>query len=106
LNLEHRTLNIEPGTAGLGWEAGAYNLGNGEGYSVLEVIETAKKVTGIDTPTRICPRRPGDPAVLVASSNLAKSELGWKPEFPKLESIIESAWKWMKKHPEGYREEL
>jgi UDP-glucose 4-epimerase len=101
-NVERRTSNVEPRTAGLGWEAGAYNLGNGEGYSVLEVIETAKKVTGIDIPTRICPRRPGDPAVLVASSNKARTELGWKPEFPKLESIIESAWRWMREHPEGY----
>jgi UDP-glucose 4-epimerase len=81
-----------------------YNLGNGEGYSVLEVVETARKVTGIDIPTITSSRRPGDPAVLVASSSQAKSELGWKPEFPELESIIDSTWKWMKKNPAGYEE--
>lgn len=80
----------------------AYNLGNGEGYSVLEVIEAAKKVTGIDIPVKVCARRSGDPAVLVASSNLAKTELGWKPQFPELGSIIESAWIWMRKHINGY----
>jgi UDP-glucose 4-epimerase len=80
-----------------------YNLGNGEGYSVLEVMETARKVTGVDIPVVISSRRPGDPAVLVASSNRARTELGWKPEFPKLESIIESAWRWMREHPNGYR---
>lgn len=80
----------------------AYNLGNGEGYSVLEVVEIATKVTGKDIPVQICPRRPGDPAILVASSDQAKSELGWKPNFPELKSIIESAWKWMRKHPNGY----
>jgi len=79
-----------------------YNLGNGEGYSVLELVNVAKKVTGVDIPLRICPRRLGDPAVLVASSSLAKKELGWKPQFPELESIIESAWRWMRKHPNGY----
>jgi UDP-glucose 4-epimerase len=81
----------------------AYNLGNGEGYSVLEVIKTAKRVTGVDIPVKICARRPGDPEVLVASSNLAKTELSWKPQFPELGSIIESAWVWMRNHPEGYR---
>lgn len=81
----------------------AYNLGNGKGYSVLEVVETARRVTGARIPVAIYPRRPGDPAVLVASSDLAKSELGWQPEFPDIESIIESAWQWQKKHPHGYR---
>ena len=71
----------------------AYNLGNGEGYSVLEVVHAARKVTGADIPAKVCPRRSGDPAVLVASSNRAKSELGWKPQFPELETIIESAWR-------------
>jgi len=92
--------SLGAGDWGLG--ARAYNLGNGEGYSVLEVIETAKKVTGIDIPVKMGARRFGDPAVLVASSNLAKTELGWKPRFPELESIIESAWIWMREHPEGY----
>jgi UDP-glucose 4-epimerase len=81
----------------------AYNLGNGEGYSVLEVIETARKVTGVNIPVKASGRRPGDPAVLVASSHLAKTELGWTPRFSDLESIIESAWRWMKEHPYGYR---
>jgi UDP-glucose 4-epimerase len=79
-----------------------YNLGNGAGYSVLEVIETARDVTRIDIPVEVGARRPGDPAALVASSNLARTELGWKPEFRELESIIESAWKWMSEHPHGY----
>ncbi len=79
-----------------------YNLGNGEGYSVMEVIETVRKVTDTQIRTVIHSRRPGDPAILVASSMLAKSRLGWQPEFPDLESIIESAWQWQKKHPHGY----
>ncbi len=80
-----------------------YNLGNGEGYSVFEVVTTARKVTKTDIPITIYPRRSADPAVLVASSSRAKSELGWMPEFPDLESIIKSAWRWMKQHPNGYR---
>jgi UDP-glucose 4-epimerase len=82
----------------------AYNLGNGDGYSVLEVIEMAKKVTGVDIPVRVCARRPGDPAVLVASSSLAKTELDWKPQFSDLEGIINSTWVWMKNHKNGYNE--
>jgi UDP-glucose 4-epimerase len=80
----------------------AYNLGNGEGYSVLEVVEAARKATHAEIPVKISPRRAGDPAVLVASSRRAKEELGWRSKFPELEAIIESAWKWMKKHPKGY----
>ncbi|MCL0060403.1 UDP-glucose 4-epimerase GalE [Dehalococcoidia bacterium] len=79
-----------------------YNLGNGQGYSVLEVIEGGRKVTGVNISTKVHQRRPGDPAILVASSSRAKSELGWKPKFPELESIIESAWRWMRQHPNGY----
>ncbi len=79
-----------------------YNLGNGKGFSVLEVIETSKKVTGVDIPYRISDRRSGDPATLIASSDLAVKELGIKPEFPELETIIETAWKWKLKNPEGY----
>jgi len=82
----------------------AYNLGNGEGYSVLEVVEMTKKVTGVDIPTKVGGRRPGDPAVLVASSSRAKSELGWKPKFPELENIIGDAWNWMNQHPNGYEQ--
>jgi UDP-glucose 4-epimerase len=80
----------------------AYNLGNGEGYSVLEVVEAARKATHAEIPVKISPRRAGDPAVLVASSRRAKEELGWRSKFPELEAIIESAWKWMKQHPKGY----
>lgn len=80
-----------------------YNLGNGEGYSVLEVVNMAKKVTNIDIPVRISSRRSGDPAILVASADKAKTELGWSPKFKEIESIIESTWRWMKKHPNGYK---
>jgi UDP-glucose 4-epimerase len=80
-----------------------YNLGcGGEGYSVRDVIETARRVTGREIPVRMGPRRPGDPAVLIASSDKIKSELGWQPQFQDLGLIIESAWKWMRAHPEGY----
>jgi len=79
-----------------------YNLGNGKGYSVMEVIETARRVTGKQIRTVIHPRRLGDPAALVARSKLAKSRLGWQPEFPNVESIIDGAWQWQKEHPHGY----
>ena len=80
-----------------------YNLGcGGDGYSVREVIETARRVTGKEIPVRIGSRRPGDPAVLIASSNKIKSELGWQPQFQDLGLIVESAWKWMLAHPNGY----
>ena len=73
-----------------------YNLGcGGDGYSVRDVIETARGVTGKDIPVRMGPRRPGDPAVLIASSDKIKSELGWQPQFQDLGVIIESAWRWM-----------
>ncbi len=80
----------------------AYNLGNGRGFSVIEVIETAKSVTEVNIPVTVSHRRDGDPSVLVASSSQAELELGWKPEFPDLESIVESAWRWSKKYPNGY----
>ena len=80
-----------------------YNLGcGGDGYSVREVIDTARRVTGKDIPVRIGQRRPGDPAVLIASSDKIKSELGWQPQFQDLGLIVESAWKWMLAHPDGY----
>lgn len=80
-----------------------YNLGcGGDGYSVREVIETARRVTGKEIPVRMGPRRPGDPAVLIASSDKIKSELGWQPQFQDLGLIVESAWKWMRAHPDGY----
>jgi len=84
-----------------GLRAKAYNLGNGNGYSVLEVIETARRLTGADIHVKFCSRRAGDPGILVASSDLARTEMGWTPKF-ELEAIIESAWKWMLRHPGGY----
>ncbi|HYN26013.1 MAG TPA: UDP-glucose 4-epimerase GalE [Pyrinomonadaceae bacterium] len=80
-----------------------YNLGcGGEGYSVREVIETARDVTGKDIPMHMAARRAGDPAVLVASSEKIKRELGWTPQYQDLRVIIESAWRWMLAHPDGY----
>ncbi|MDF9409215.1 MAG: UDP-glucose 4-epimerase [Pelotomaculum sp. PtaB.Bin013] len=79
-----------------------YNLGNGNGYSVLEVIETAKAVTGSSIPVKYAARRAGDPAVLVAGSERIKDELGWRPAFPGLREIIETAWRWHSNHPGGY----
>jgi UDP-glucose 4-epimerase len=79
-----------------------YNLGNGEGYSVREVIDTARAVTGREIPAEMGDRRPGDPATLIASSDKIRDELGWTPQYPELETIIESAWAWHQKHPHGY----
>jgi len=79
-----------------------YNLGTGEGYSVLEVIDAARRITRDEISVRDCPRRRGDPAVLVASSKRARQELGWQPKFQDLDSIIRSAWNWMSTHPNGY----
>lgn len=81
-----------------------FNLGNGNGYSVKEVIEAARKVTGHPIPSEVKERREGDPAILIASSDKAKSLLGWKPEFDSLEKIISDAWKWHKNNPNGYLE--
>jgi UDP-glucose 4-epimerase len=81
-----------------------YNLGcGGDGYTVRQVIDAAREVTGRDIPVRVGARRAGDPAVLVASSEKIQSELGWSPRFQNLRAIIESAWKWMQTHPEGYK---
>ena len=80
-----------------------YNLGcGGDGYSVRDVIDTARRVTGKEIPVRMGPRRAGDPAVLIASSDKIKKDLGWQPQFQDLGLIIESAWKWMLSHPAGY----
>jgi len=80
-----------------------YNLGcGGSGYSVNQVLEMARAVTGKQIPTRVVSRRASDPAVLIASSEKIKRELGWKPEFQDLRVIIESAWRWMQSHPDGY----
>jgi len=79
-----------------------YNLGNGNGYSVREVIETARRVTGHPIPAEDAPRRPGDPPDLVASSARIGEQLGWTPEYPDLETIIETAWRWHQANPQGY----
>jgi UDP-glucose 4-epimerase len=79
-----------------------YNLGNGKGYSVREVIETARQVTGHSIPAEETPRRPGDSPRLVASSEKIRQELGWEPETPELKDIIASAWEWHQSHPNGY----
>jgi UDP-glucose 4-epimerase len=80
----------------------SYNLGTGGGASVREVIDTCRKVTGRKVQVVEKPRRPGDPARLVAASDKIKRELGWQPQFQSLERIIESAWKWHQKFPRGY----
>lgn len=79
-----------------------YNLGNGNGYSVREVIETARIVTGHPLPVIESPPRKGDPARLVASSTRIRRELGWQPEYPDLKDIVASAWEWHRRHPHGY----
>ena len=81
---------------------GFYNLGNGDGSSVRQVIETCEKVTGKRIPVVEKPRRPGDPPRLVASAEKAIGELGWKPKFPKLHDIVATAWAWHQKNPMGY----
>ena len=81
---------------------GEYNLGNGNGYSVREVIEIARKITGKPIDTEVDKRRIGDPAVLIGSSEKAIKELGWRPQFSDPDIIIEGAWKWHKNHPKGY----
>ncbi|HSB89121.1 MAG TPA: UDP-glucose 4-epimerase GalE [Anaerolineales bacterium] len=79
-----------------------YNLGSGVGYSVRQVIEAARHVTGHAIPAEEAPRRPGDPARLVASSDRIRRELGWQPAHPRLEDILASAWEWHRNHPAGY----
>jgi UDP-glucose 4-epimerase len=79
-----------------------YNLGNGTGYSVRDVVETARAVTGHPIPAERSPRRPGDAARLIASSEKIRKELGWSPSTPSLRKIIDSAWEWHRSHPRGY----
>ncbi len=81
-----------------------YNLGNGQGYTVREVIETARRVTGHPIPAVDGPRRPGDPPELVAGSDKIRRELGWAPRFPDLHDIVRSAWDWHRTHPQGYED--
>ena len=82
-----------------------YNLGNGQGYSNREVIETARRITNKPINVSEAPRRPGDPAILVAASDRIKDELGWKPKYPKLDEIISTAWNWHRHHPNGFQED-
>jgi len=89
-------LGLAPGRSGF------YNLGNGDGCSVREVISTCESVTGKVIPAAEKPRRPGDPPKLVASAEKAIRELGWKPRFPKLADIVAAAWAWHQSHPTGY----
>lgn len=79
-----------------------YNLGNGNGFSVKEVIDTVEKVVGSPVKKQVVERRPGDPASLVASSEKIQKELGWKPKYDTLDSIVASAWKWHSTHPDGF----
>ncbi len=81
-----------------------YNLGNGQGYTVREVIETARQVTGHPIPAVDGPRRPGDPPELVAGSDRLRQELGWQPRYPDLHDIVQSAWNWHRAHPKGYQD--
>ena len=83
-------------------ESGHYNLGTGNGLSVKEIINAAEEVTGLKVKYDICPRRPGDPARLIACSDRARTMLKWQPKYESAHDIIESAWKWQLKHPEGY----
>jgi UDP-glucose 4-epimerase len=89
-------LGLQPGKSGF------FNLGNGDGYSVKEVIETCEKVTGKKITVIEKPRRAGDPPRLIAAANKAHTELGWKPQYPKLEDIVKTAWAWHLKNPTGY----
>lgn len=88
-----------------GGESSIFNLGSSQGFSVKEIIETAKKITKRDIPAKVGERRPGDPAVLIASSQKAKKILGWNPTRTSIERIIEDAWRWHSKHPNGYETE-
>ena len=85
-----------------GNESNAFNLGSSTGFSNLQILEAARKVTGKEIPAEMAPRRAGDPAQLVASSEKAKTVLGWKPQFDNIDKIIETAWAWHSTHPNGY----
>ncbi len=81
---------------------GAYNLGNGDGYSVKQVVDVAREITGHEIPSVVAPRRPGDPARLIAAAHKARRELGWNPKYPDLRTIMQHAWNWHCQHPQGY----
>ncbi len=89
---------VEPGTMKV------YNLGNGEGFSVKQIIDTCRDVTGEAIPAEPAPRRPGDPARLIASADKAAAELRWRPKYPAVADIVAHAWNWHRKHPKGYGE--
>ncbi|MFZ9854968.1 MAG: UDP-glucose 4-epimerase GalE [Limisphaerales bacterium] len=89
-------LALQPG------KSGVFNLGNGEGFSVREVIATCERIAGVRIPVVEQPRRPGDPPRLVAAATKAHQELGWNPRFPNLDDIVRTAWSWHQKHPKGY----
>lgn len=80
-----------------------YNLGNGDGFTNLEVVQAARRITGHAIPCTIGARRPGDPAILIASAKKIREELGWEPRYPSIDQIIGSAWEWHQSHPNGYR---
>lgn len=87
-----------------GGESNVFNLGSNQGYSVNEMLVAAREVTGKEIPAKILPRRKGDPASLIASSEKAKAVLGWQPEVTKIKSIIQTAWQWHQSHPNGYED--
>lgn len=87
-----------------GGDNAVFNLGSGQGFSVQQVLDCARQVTGPPIPTEIAPRRPGDPARLVASCTKARQQLGWQPQFTQLTDIIKTAWQWHRSHPNGYTE--
>lgn len=85
-------------------DSGIYNLGNGQGYSVMQVLNAARRITGKKIPSVNKPRRPGDASRLISASHRAIRDLGWVPKYPRIEEIVESAWKWHRANPEGYRD--
>ncbi len=87
-----------------GGESNIFNLGNGQGFSVKEMIEAAKKATGKDIKVEMGARRAGDPAQLIASSEKARKVLGWQPRYTDVEQVIGTAWTWHQKHPDGYQD--
>lgn len=101
--VEAHILAVDRLRAGKG--SATYNLGNGTGFSVKQVVEAVRKVTGHAIPAQVAKRRAGDPAKLIASSEKALHELGWTPQYANLHTIIQSAWDWFQKHPDGYQSE-
>ena len=85
-----------------GGESEKFNLGNGRGFSVREIIDTVERVSGLRVPVTEAERRPGDPATLIASSAKIQANLGWTPQLPGIAQIVEDAWNWRISHPNGY----